>query len=141
MKNRGNISISGLENINQQPTVTVRIENGNVWLTKHEIANLFGVLVQTVDANLRIIFKSGLLYDNNVSVTERQETSKGIHYVTFYNLEVVIFLSFRIGTYCTKLFRKWVLNALCEYKRLKERRPEVFIIFNATDNKTTVSYN
>jgi len=108
MKNRGYITITGLENKDEQPIVSVKIENGNVWMTKHELARLFGVFVQTIDANVRSIFKSRLLYDGDVTITEKQNKS----IVTYYNLEAIIFLSFRINTYCTKLFREWVLNSL-----------------------------
>ena len=38
MKNRGYITITGLENKDEQPIVSVKIENGNVWMTKHELA-------------------------------------------------------------------------------------------------------
>jgi hypothetical protein len=139
MKNRGSITITGLEDINRQPTVSVKIENGNVWMTKHELAGLFGVFVQTIDANMRSIFKSGILYDGDVTITERQEKDGKVHYVTFYNLEAII--SFRINGYCSKLFREWVLNSLCEYKRLKDKQPEVFVVFNSSDNQTFISYN
>ena len=45
MENRGYITITGLENKDEQPIVSVKIENGNVWMTKHELARLFGVFV------------------------------------------------------------------------------------------------
>lgn len=141
MLHRGNITITGLEDIHQQPIVSVRLENGNVWMTKHELARLFGVFIQTIDANMRSILKSRILDENKATVTEDQETRQGKRYVTYYNLEAIIFLSFRINTYCTKLFREWVLNALCEYKRLKEKQPEVLVIFNPGNNQTTISYN
>ena len=38
MENRGYITITGLENKDEQPIVSVKIENGNVWMTKHELA-------------------------------------------------------------------------------------------------------
>lgn len=141
MKNRGSITITGLEDINQQPTVSVKIENGNVWMTKHELARLFGVFIQTIDANMRSIFKSGILHDSDVTITERQENDGKVHYVTFYNLEAIIYLSFRIKGYCSKLFREWVLNSLCEYKRLKDKQPEALVVFNSSDNRTFISYN
>lgn len=137
MLHRGNITITGLEDINRHPTVSVKLENGNVWLTKHELARLFGVFIQTIDANMRSIFKSRILSESEATITEKQDK----RYVTYYNLEAVIFLSFRINTYCTKLFREWVLNSLCEYKRLKEKQPEVLVVFNASDNQTFISYN
>ena len=34
MENRGYITITGLENKDEQPIVSVKIENGNVWMTK-----------------------------------------------------------------------------------------------------------
>ena len=137
MENRGYITITGLENKDEQPIVSVKIENGNVWMTKHELARLFGVFVQTIDANMRSIFKSRLLYDGDVTITEKQDKS----IVTYYNLEAIIFLSFRINTYCTKLFSEWVLNSLCEYKRLQEKKPEVLVVFHPDSNRTTISYN
>lgn len=137
MLHRGSITITGLEDANAQPTVSVKIENGNVWMTKHELARLFGVFVQTIDANMRAIFKSRLLYDGDATMTEKQDK----YLVTYYNLEAIIFLSFRINTYCTKLFREWVLNSLCEYKRQKDKQPEVFVVFNPGSNQTTISYN
>ena len=114
MKNRGYITITGLENKDEQPIVSVKIENGNVWMTKHELARLFGVFVQTIDANVRSIFKSRLLYDGDLTIPENQHKSID----TYYNLEAIIFLSFRINTYCTKLFRAWVLTSMREYTRL-----------------------
>lgn len=137
MENRGYITITGLENKDEQPIVSVKIENGNVWMTKHELARLFGVFVQTIDANVRSILKSRLLYDGDVTITEKQDKS----IVTYYNLEAIIFLSFRINTYYTKLFREWVLNSLCEYKRLQEKKPEVLVVFHPDSNRTTISYN
>lgn len=120
MENRGYITITGLENKDEQPIVSVKIENGNVWMTKHELARLFGVFVQTIDANVRSIFKSHLLYDGDVTITEKQDKS----IVTYYNLEAIIFLSFRINTYCTKLFREWVLNSCASTNACKRKSPK-----------------
>ena len=110
MLHRFNISIIGLEDIIRPPTVRVKLENCNVWLTKHELARLFGVFIQTIDANMCSIFKSRTLNESEATITEKQDK----RYVTYYNLEAGIFLSFRINTYCTKLFREWVLYSLCE---------------------------
>lgn len=71
MLHRGNITITGLEDINRHPTVSVKLENGNVWLTKHELARLFGVFIQTIDANMRSIFKSRILNECILSLELR----------------------------------------------------------------------
>ena len=57
MENRGYITITGLENKDEQPIVSVKIENGNVWMTKHELARLFGVFVQTCSCACRLMNK------------------------------------------------------------------------------------
>jgi hypothetical protein len=68
--------------------------------------------------NLRGIFKSHLLWEEDVSFTYRY-TDKGVEkQVVYYNLEVLIFLSYRIATPEAKVFREFVNTALCE--RLKE---------------------
>lgn len=130
MENRGYITITGLENKDEQPIVSVKIENGNVWMTKHELARLFGVFVQTIDANVRSILKSRLLYDGDVTITEKQDKS----IVTYYNLEAIIFLSFRINTYCTKLFREWDSTPCASTNACKRKSPKslLFSIPTAT---------
>ena len=72
MLHRGNITITGLEDINRHPTVSVKLENGNVWLTKHELARLFGVFIQTIDANMRSIFKSRILNESEATILPHQ---------------------------------------------------------------------
>ena len=42
-------------------TVTVRLVDGNVWMTQYEIARLFGVYDAAVCNNLRTLFKSEML--------------------------------------------------------------------------------
>jgi len=41
-------------------------------------ARLFGVFVQTIDANVRSIFKSRLLYDGDVTITEKPFSLAGV---------------------------------------------------------------
>ena len=36
MLHRGNITITGLEDINRHPTVSVKLENGNVWVGERQ---------------------------------------------------------------------------------------------------------
>jgi hypothetical protein len=53
---------------------TIRIENGmvsipplaEIWMTQHEISNLFECFVSKVNSNIRSILKSGVLYEPDV---------------------------------------------------------------------------
>jgi hypothetical protein len=96
------------------PSVKAQLVDNTVWLAKWEIARLFGCYGQKVEMNLRSIFKSRLLWENEVCHTYRY-TEKGIEKQgVYYNLEVLIFLSYRIGTLETCIFRDFVNHSLRE---------------------------
>ncbi len=53
-----------------------------VWMSKHQIADLFGVFVAAVGANIRSILKSEVLDEQRVV---RQRTHKDGSFTTLYN--------------------------------------------------------
>lgn len=65
MENRGSIKIT--EKPNGGWEVEAQLVNGNVWMTQYEIAQLFGVYEATVRNNLRTLFKSGILFEGDVT--------------------------------------------------------------------------
>lgn len=101
--------------------VEVKLIDGNLWLTKHEIADLFNVFVNTIGNNLRAIFKSGILREEDVSSVHSFDQNGKLSSITLYNLEVLIFLSYRIASFEAQAFRKWVMKAL-HYKYTKENK-------------------
>lgn len=122
-----------------KPVVEVKIVNGTVWMTINEIADLFGTYTPIINKHLKAIFKGGLLREPNVTKEYRYALNKKEEYIrTYYNLEVVIFLSFRIQSLYTKAFREWVLNAFCEYRK-EATEPEVIILFNTNTRKSTLN--
>lgn len=122
-----------------KPVVEVKIVNGTVWMTINEIADLFGTYTPTINKHLKVIFKEGLLREPNVTKEYRYALNKKEEYIRiYYNLEVVIFLSFRIQSLYTKAFREWVLNAFCKYGK-EATEPEVIILFNTNTRKSTLN--
>lgn len=114
-----------------KPIVEVKIVNGTVWMFKNEIARLFDVYLQTVGNNFRSIFKSHLLREEEVTMELKLKNERGQDiYVTYYNLEAIIFLSYRIDSRYAKAFREWVMNALCEYNRMEKKPQEMLIVFS-----------
>ena len=102
------------------PSVEAELVNENVWMSKYAIARMFDCFPQKVEANLRSIYKSMLLREEKVTYTYRY-TDKGIEkQILYYNLEVLIFLSYRIGTYQAQIFRQFVNSALREHLQRKE---------------------
>ena len=94
--------------------------NNNLWLTRHEMARLLNCFVQKIDANLRSIFKEQLLWENDCTYNRRY-TDKGIEkQCLFYNMEVLIFICYRVNTLEAKVLRQFINSAL--RKELQKER-------------------
>ena len=91
----------------------VNIPRGNVWMSEMELVELFGVIAPTLQAAIKAIYKSGTLC--SVS-TQRCDLATPASWATFYNLEVVIALAFRLNTYEASKIRQKVLESLCQRK-------------------------
>ncbi|MDR1762439.1 MAG: hypothetical protein LBR64_00575 [Dysgonamonadaceae bacterium] len=110
------------------PSVHATLLKNNLWLTVNEMARLLGCFVQTVNANLRSIFKENLLSKKDCMRTNRY-TDNGIEKQTeYYNLETLIFLSYRIHSFEAKVFREFVTSALREQLQ-KRKMPDAKIIW------------
>ncbi|MBK5720219.1 hypothetical protein JGH11_04975 [Dysgonomonas sp. Marseille-P4677] len=104
---------TGYIKFSETNTIEVKLVDGTVWMTINEIADLFGVNIPAINNQQRRIFKDNLLKENEVTKEHRYTCPKhGECIRIYYNLEVIIFLSFRIETLCTKVFREWVFSSL-----------------------------
>ena len=91
----------------------VNIPSDNVWMSEMELVELFGVIAPTLQAAIKAIYKSGTLC--SVS-TQRCDLATPKGWATYYNLEVVITLAFRLNTYEASRIRQKVLENLCQRK-------------------------
>ena len=91
----------------------VNIPRGNVWMSEMELVELFGVIAPTLRAAIKAIYKSGTLCPVS---TQHCDLATPKSWATFYNLEVVIALAFRLNTYEASRIRQRVLEALCQRK-------------------------
>lgn len=137
---RGYIKIK--ENTSHQLVVEAKLVNCTLWMTKHEIADLFNVFVSAVGNNLRAIFKSGLLREENVTRIHKYENNGRQCEMTLYNLEALIFVSYRIASFEAQAFREWVMKALTEYIRTKPKKEaEVLIVYNLSSKLPAITLN
>ena len=97
------ISESGRENIPSK----------SVWMSEMELVELFGVIAPTLRTAIKEIYKSGTLCPVS---TQRCDLAIPKSWATFYNLEVVIALAFRLNTYEASRIREKVLESLCQRK-------------------------
>ena len=91
----------------------VNIPSDNVWMSEMELVELFGVIAPTLQSAIRAIYKSGTLCPVN---SKRCDLATSKSWATFYNLEMVIALAFRLNTYEASRIRQKVLEALCQRK-------------------------
>ena len=92
----------------------VNISCGNVWMSEMELLELFGVVAPTLRAAIRAIYKSGTL---NPATTQRCDFVTHTSWATFYNLEVIVTLAFRLSTCEASRVRQTVLESLCQRKK------------------------
>ena len=91
----------------------VNIPSGNVWMSEMELVELYGVIAPTLRAAIKAIYKSGTLCPVS---TQHCDLATPKSWATFYNLEVVIALAFRLNTYEASRIRQKVLESLCQRK-------------------------
>jgi hypothetical protein len=103
--NRGVITIS--------ETGAVIIPTASVWMTKFEIADLFGVFSCDIRKAIHAIYKNKDL--NECDSMKYIKQSDGISY-DVYNIEMVIAVAFRICSKESILFRRFVINEICTIK-------------------------
>jgi len=81
--------------------------NGTVWMTKHQIADLFEVFVSKVGCNILSILKSGILFESDVCRIYHYNNG---NFVEQYNLEMIIAVSFRIKSRNAETLRKFIIE-------------------------------
>ena len=91
----------------------VNIPSGNVWMSEMELVELFGVIAPTLRVAIKAIYKSGTLCPVS---TQRCDLATPASWATFYNLEMVIALAFRLNSYEASRIRQKVLESLCQRK-------------------------
>lgn len=87
--------------------VTIRPTTGGVWLSQHQITDLFGVFVSAVGSNIRSILKSGILCEEKVY---RRKRNRDGSIVELYSLETITALAFRLKSPKAETFRKWIVE-------------------------------
>ena len=91
----------------------VNIPSENVWMSEMELVELFGVIAPTLRTAIRAIYKSGILC---FATTQRCDLATPQSWATYYNLEVVVALAFRLNTYEASRIREKVLESICQRK-------------------------
>ena len=81
---------------------SVTVTGNDVWMTAWEIGELFNVTTTAVNAAIRAILKTDVLY----------------------SLEIIIPIAFRLNTYYTHVFRSWLLR-----KAYAKEQKDTYMLF------------
>lgn len=103
-------------------TGAVTVPTAPAWMTKFEIADLFGVFSCDIHKAIRAIYKNNEL--NEVDTMKYIRQPNGISY-DVYSLEMVIAIAFRICSRESILFRRFVINEI--YATKKENSITLFV--------------
>jgi len=104
-----------------QTRVECRFEEGTIWLTQAQIADLFQTTPQNVTIHLKAIYEEGELVEAATCkdyLQVRQEGSRQVsRNLRHYRLEVVLAVGFRVRSARGTQFRQWATQRLEEYLR------------------------
>lgn len=100
----------------------VQLANETVWLTLDQMAELFQRNKSTISRHIKNIFECGELSQDMVVAKNATTTQHGAlqgktqtHEVTFYNLDMIISIGYRVNSIRGVQFRQWASRVLKEY--------------------------
>ena len=100
----------------------VKLEKDTVWLTQSQMAELFGRDRTVITRHIRNIFREGeldetLVYAKNAQAKKygRRENFVQISETTYYNLDVIISVGYRVKSINGTKFRIWATALIKQY--------------------------
>lgn len=94
----------------------VYLENESVWLTQGQMAELFQRDKSVISRHIRNIFTEGELDEQSVVANFATTAADGKSYtVTYYNLDVIISVGYRVKSLAGTKFRQWATGRIREY--------------------------
>ena len=96
--------------------VQVVIKGETLWCTQKAMAQLFGVGVPAISKHLKNIFEEGELVADSVISKMETTAADGKNYTTtYYSLDAIIAVGYRVSSLKATRFRQWATKILNEY--------------------------
>jgi hypothetical protein len=96
--------------------IDVKFTGDNVWLTQQQLCDLYQTSKSNISEHIKHVFEDGELDENSVVRKFRTTASDGKSYeMTYYNLDMIISLGYRVKSVIATHFRKWATERLKEY--------------------------
>ena len=96
--------------------IDVKIQDETVWLTQAQLVELYKSSKSNISEHIKHIFTEGELDEAQVVRKFRTTAADGKSYnTTYYNLDMIISLGYRIKSSIATNFRRWATERLKEY--------------------------
>jgi len=96
--------------------IDVRFEDETVWLTQQQLCDLYQTSKSNISEHIKHIFAEGELVENQVVRRFRTTAADGKSYnMSYYNLDMIISLGYRVKSVVATRFRQWATARLKEY--------------------------
>ena len=96
--------------------IDVRLTEDTLWLTQAQMCELYQTSKSNVSEHIKHIFEEGELQEDAVVRKFRTTAADGKSYLTtFYNLDMIIALGYRVRSIIATRFRQWATERLKEY--------------------------
>lgn len=96
--------------------IDVRFEDETVWLTQAQLCDLYQTSKSNISEHIKHIFAEGELEERQVVRKFRTTAADGKSYnMSFYNLDMIISLGYRVKSLTATRFRQWATAHLKEY--------------------------
>lgn len=114
MDGRGEIIIYQSEDGSAK--IDVRFEDETVWLAQQQLCDLYQTSKSNISEHIKHIFDEGELEEDSVVRKFRTTATDGKNYnITYYNLDMIISLGYRVKSLVATQFRRWATARLKEY--------------------------
>lgn len=101
--------------------IEVRFEEGDLWLTQKALGELYDTSKQDISYHIKNIYNDLELNQNSTVkefLTVQKEGNREVkRKSTYYNLDVVISVGYRVSTDRAIQFRRWATNVLKEFSK------------------------
>ena len=105
-----------------ESAIELHLDNGTVWLTQQELAELFQTSKQNISKHIKAIFEDGELDETVVVKYQLTTTRHGAmagktqsKKVAFYNLDMILAIGYRVRSPRGIQFRLYASTVLKEY--------------------------
>lgn len=100
-------------------SIEVLMQDETIWATQKAISQLFDVGVPAISKHLKNIYETGELEEertvSKMEIVQNEGNREVKRETTFYNLDVIISLGYRINSQKATKFRIWATDVLKEY--------------------------